>query len=140
MDPRTFKVQMSERCFRFKPDALMPHAPRKAGVYEFVTFDAEMKPEVLFVGLAIPGQAGGETLYDAISAHLMGNMRPAAADLFKAAKDIYFDYVDNADVDSVEDFKDIAGALIAKHKPRLNPDAPAPTSGKYGEITIEEVD
>ena len=72
---RTFKLKMSERCFRFKPDALLPHAPRKPGVYEFVTFDKDMKPEVLFVGLAVPGQ--GETIYEAIAAHIEhGKMTP----------------------------------------------------------------
>jgi len=137
-EPKTFKVQMSERCFRFKPDALGSHAPRKSGVYEFVTFNAEMKPEVLFVGLAIPEEGG--TIHDAIAAHMMGNARPTTEDLFKAAKDVYFDYVDQASIDDEQDFKDIAGALIEKHKPRLNPSTPPPSSGKYGAITIEEVD
>ena len=133
---RTFKLKMSERCFRFKPAALGDHAPRKPGVYEFVTFDAHMKPEVLFVGLAIPGH--GETLYDAISAHMMGRLRPATEDLFKEAKDVYFDYVDGADVDSPEDFKDICAALIAQHKPRLNPSTPPLTSGKYESVELVE--
>lgn len=135
---RVFKVRMSERCYRFKPDALMPHAPRKSGVYEFVTFDAQMKPEVLFIGLAIPGDGG--SIYEAVAAHMMGNLRPTTEDLFKAAKDVYFDYVDGADVDDDEDFKDIAGALIRKHGPRLNPSTPPPASGKYGSVAIEEMD
>jgi hypothetical protein len=129
---------MSERCYRFKPDALMPHAPRKSGVYEFVTFDAEMKPEVLYVGLAIPGE--GNTIYEAVAAHMMGNARPTTEDLFKTAKDVYFDYVDHAEGADDEDFKDIAGALIKRHSPRLNPSTPPPSSGKYGTVTVEEVD
>lgn len=138
MSERTFKVRMSERCFRFKPDALGSHAPRKSGVYEFVTFDAQMKPEVLYVGLAIPGQGG--SIYEAVAAHMMGNLRPSTEDLFKAAKDIYFDYVDSADVADDEEFKDIAGALIAKHKPRLNPSSPPPSSGKFAAVTVEEIE
>ncbi len=137
-EPRTFKIRMSERCFRFKPAALGDHAPHKPGVYEFVTFNAAMEPEVLFVGLAIPGD--GESINAAVAAHMMGNARPNSDDLFKAAKDIYFDYVDGADVDDPQDFKDIAGALIEKHKPRLNPSTPPPSSGKYGPVTLEEVD
>ncbi len=39
----------------------------------------------------------------------------------------------------VEDLKDIAAALIAKHKPQLNPAAPPATSGRYASVTLEEV-
>ena len=39
MSERKFRVMMSERCFRFKPDALPSHAPQKPGVYEFVKND-----------------------------------------------------------------------------------------------------
>ena len=134
---RTFRLTMSERCYRFKPDALGSHAPRKPGVYEFVAFNERMEPEVLYVGLALPG--GLKTIFDALAAHMMGNVRPTAEDLFKAAKDVYFDYVLVADVDSPEDFKDIAGALMAKHKPRLNPPgAPLPSSGKYPKVELQE--
>ena len=42
---RKFRIAMSERCFRFKPDALPSHAPHKPGVYEFVTFDAQKNPQ-----------------------------------------------------------------------------------------------
>ena len=133
---KTFKLRMSERCFRFKPDALPSHAPRKPGVYEFVTFDAKMEPQVLYVGVASPG--AGETVYDALAQHMMGNLRPASEDLFKAAKDVYFDYVAEWDGD-VEDLKDIAAALVAKHRPKLNPSAPPATSGRYASVTLEEV-
>lgn len=136
MSARSFKLRMSERCFRFKPDALPGHAPRKPGVYEFVTFDAKMQPEVLYVGLALPG--AGETVFDALAQHMMGNRRPTSEDLFKAAKDVYFDYVAEWDGDD-EDLKDIAGALSFKHKPRLNPTTPPPSSGRYASVTLEEV-
>lgn len=133
---RTFKLRMSERCFRFKPDALPGHAPKKPGVYEFVTFDAKMNPEVLYVGVAAPG--AGETVYDALAQHMMGNLRPASEDLFKAAKDVYFDFVAEWDGD-VEDLKDIAAALIAKHKPKLNTAAAPAVTGRYASVTLEEV-
>jgi len=64
---------------------------------------------------------------------------PTAEKLFAAAKDVYFDYVADADIESLDDLKDIAGAFIAKHKPQFNSGA-APTSGKYGAITIQEID
>jgi len=129
---RVFKVTMSDRCFRFKPDALPSHAPQKPGVYEFVTFDEARNAQVLYVGLALE-----KTVYDCLSEHLMGKRAPASADLFAAAKDVYFDYVADADIESLEDLKDIAGALVAKHKPRFNSGA-APSSGKYGSVTVEE--
>lgn len=133
---RTFKLTMSERCFRFKPDALPNHAPHQPGVYEFVTFDPQMKPIVLYVGLALaPGPA---TIFDALSGHMLGEVTPASSELFKAAKDVYFDYVATADITGPEDFKDIAGALIRQHKPRFNTD-PAPASGKYAAVTLQEV-
>lgn len=134
---RVFRIRMSERCFRFKPDALGSHAPKAPGVYEFVTFDEAMKPEVLYVGTALPGEGG--TIYEALAAHMMGNVRPSAEDLFKAAPDIYFDYVAESDASSAEDYRDIAGALVARHKPRLNPSQP-PSSGRYASVTVEETD
>jgi len=124
---------MSERCFRFKPDVLPVHAPRRAGVYEFVMFDSRLQPIVLFIGLAYPG-----TVYEALTRHLMGRARPTAGEMCKLSKDIYFDYVVSADVQSDEDYKDVAGALIVKHKPRLNPPGAAPRSGKYASVHVEE--
>ena len=129
---RIFRVAMSERCFRFKPDALPSHAPHKPGVYEFVTFDAAGTPKVLFVGLA-------ESVYQSLSEHMANKAEPTAEKLFAAAKDVYFDYVADADIESIDDLKDIAGAFIAKHKPQFNSGA-GPTSGKYGAITIQEID
>lgn len=134
---RVFRVRMSERCYRFKPDALGAHAPKAPGVYEFVTFDRDMKPEVLYVGAALPGEGG--TIYEALAAHMMGNVRPSAEDLFQAAADVYFDYVAESDASSPEDLRDIAGALVARHKPRLNP-SQAPSSGRYASVTVEETD
>lgn len=134
--PRVFKVRMSERCFRFKPDALPSHAPQKPGVYEFVTFDPAGKAEVLFVGLAM----GSETVFGALSKHMLGQAKPTAQDLFGAAKDVYFDYVADADIEALDDLKDIAGAFVRKHKPRFNAGAPEPSSGKHGAVTVEELE
>ncbi len=127
---RTFRITMSERCFRYKPEALHNHAPHQAGVYEFVTFDAQRQAQVLYVGLA-------GSIFDALSAHMTGKAAPVWDDLFKVAPDIYFDYVAAADVDSEEEWKDIAAALIAKHKPRFN-SGPAPSSGRHAEVELVE--
>lgn len=133
MSEKTFRIVMSERCFRFKPDALPSHAPHRPGVYEFVTFDANKQPEVLYVGAALD-----RSVYDSLAAHMTGSAEPTAAELFGYAKDVYFDYVADADITGLEDLKDIAGALIEKWKPRFNKGA-APSSGKYGKVVVEDV-
>lgn len=130
---RVFTLRMSERCFRFKPDALPSHAPPKPGVYEFVTFK-DGNPEVLYVGLALE-----KNVYDCLSAHLTGQAEPTAAELFAAAKDVYFDYVADADISGLDDLRDIARALVLKHKPRFNT-AEIPGSGKYAEVNLKELD
>lgn len=133
MSDKTFKIMMSERCFRFKPDALPSHAPQRPGVYEFVTFDANQQPEVLYVGLALE-----KSVYQALSEHMTGAAEPTAEKLFGYAKDIYFDYVGQADIAGLEDLKDIAGALQSKWKPRFNKDA-APSSGKYAKVEVVDI-
>lgn len=134
MAARKFRVAMSPRCFRFKSDALLNHAPHKPGVYEFVTFDEQGNPLVLFVGLALTG-----SMYEALSAHMDNKAAPTADELFAAAKDVYFDYVASADVEDAEELKDVAGAFIAKHKPRFNT-GPLPSSGRHASVEIEELD
>lgn len=130
---KTFTITMSERCFRFKPDALGPHAPRTPGVYEFVTFDAKLTCEVLYVGVAHP-----DTLYDALAAHLMGSRRPTKDELFAAAKDVYFDYVAQSDAASLEDLQDIAASFAAKHSPKLNPKGSPAFTGRYEKVELIE--
>jgi excinuclease UvrABC nuclease subunit len=132
MPDRTFRVLMSERCFRFKPDALPSHAPQKPGVYEFVTFDEAKNAVVLYVGVALD-----KTVYDSLAAHMQGQQKPTAAELFGVSKDIYFDYVADADIEALDDLKDIAGFFVGKHKPRFNT-GPAPSSGKYSAVAVEE--
>lgn len=133
MPVRKFRIAMSERCFRFKPDALLSHSPHKPGVYEFVVFDADKNPQVLFVGVALTG-----SVYEALAAHMDGKAAPTAKDLFGVSPDIYFDYVASADIASVDELKDIAGVFVAKHKPRFNT-GPAPSSGKHEAVVVEEV-
>lgn len=133
MSVRKFRVAMSERCFRFKPDALPSHAPHKPGVYEFVTFDAQKNPVVLFVGVALKG-----SIYQALDDHWNDKAQPGRTELFAAAPDVYFDYVAAADIEDAAELNDIAGVFVAKHKPRFNT-GPAPTSGKHASVEVEEV-
>ena len=137
MAEKVFHVRMSERCFRFKPDALPSHAPRRPGVYEFVTF-LDGKPEVLYVGAALTGGLG--TIYDALAAHMTGKAAPTPSDLFGAAKDVYFDYVAESDAASEDELKDIAGALLARHRPRLNAPGQSFSSGKHPAVSVQEID
>jgi len=131
MAPRKFRIAMSERCFRFKSDALVNHAPMKPSVYEFVTFDAQRKPQVLFVGVA------DRSVHATLASHLNGTASPTAKDLFAVSPDIYFDYVETADISDVSELKDIAGTFIAKHSPRFN-SGPVPSSGKHAAVEVEE--
>lgn len=133
MSARKFRVAMSERCYRFKPDALPSHAPHKPGVYEFVTFDAQKNPQVLFVGVAL-----GKSVYQALDDHWNDKAEPGRTALFAASPDIYFDYVAAADISDAEELKDIAGAFIARSKPRFN-SGPVPSSGKHASVEVEEV-
>ena len=133
MPARKFRVAMSERCYRFKPDALPNHAPNKPGVYEFVTFDAAKNPQVLFVGVALE-----RSVYQCLEDHLQGRASPSAQELFAVSPDIYFDYVMSADISDLEELKDIAGAFIARSKPRFNA-GPAPSSGRHPAVEVEEV-
>jgi excinuclease UvrABC nuclease subunit len=133
MSERKFRVAMSERCYRFKPAALPDHAPHKPGVYEFVTFDAQKNAQVLYVGAAL-----GRSVHDCLADHMAGRLAPTAQELFAVSPDIYFDFVAAADISDPEELKDIAGAFIAKSKPRFNT-GPAPSSGKYQKVEVEEL-
>jgi hypothetical protein len=130
---KKIRIAMSERCFRFKPDALPSHAPHKPGVYEFVTFDAQKNPQVLFVGLAMD-----KPIYQALDDHWNDKLQPGRKELFGVSPDIYFDYVASADIADIDELKDIAGSFIAKHKPRFN-SGPVPSSGKHDAVEVEEV-
>lgn len=132
---RTYRIAMSERCFRFKPDALANHAPPRPGVYEFVAFDEKGEGRLVFVGLALE-----TTVHDALAAHLENRLAPTAELLFKKwPNQVYFDFVAGSDGKSPEDLMDIAGALIAKNKPELNDPDKVPTSGRFTHVDLQEV-
>ena len=88
---------------------------------------------MLFVGLASTG-----TVYDAMGAHMMGNLRPTLEDLQAGNKDVYFDFVEWSDGDSPDDLKDIAGALMIRNNPRLNLNDNPSASGRYAKVELKE--
>jgi hypothetical protein len=133
MADKTYRVLMSDRCFRFKPDAIPSHAPGAPGVYEFVTFDAERNAKVLFVGCELKNMA------QALTEHWMGTREPSATKLFENHKDVYFDYVARSNAESAEDLKDIAGALIKRHSPTFN-GADSPATGRFQDVEVKEVE
>jgi len=134
MDERTFRVVMSERCYRFKPDSIPGHAPDGPGVYEFVTFDPARNPVVLFVGAALDA-----TVRAALTEHLLGRRSPTAQELFARSPDVYFDFVARSDARSPEDLRDLAAALVARHSPPLNA-SPDPGSGRFRKVEVQEVE
>lgn len=132
---RTYRIAMSERCFRFKPEALGNHAPPRPGVYEFVVFDDKGEGKIVFVGLA------EASIQQALNQHLAGTRAPAAEVLFKKYPNaVYFDYIANSDGKALEDLKDIAGALISKNKPELNDMDKVPGSGRFTHVDLQEVE
>jgi hypothetical protein len=88
---------------------------------------------VLYVGAAL-----GRSVHDCLADHMAGRLAPTAQELFAVSPDIYFDFVAAADISDPEELKDIAGAFIAKSKPRFNT-GPAPSSGKYQKVEVEEL-
>ena len=129
MPEKTIRIVMSDRCFRFKPDAIPGHAPAAPGVYEFVTFDEQQKPQVLYVGLA------ASSIQQQLVEHMMNKRKPTSDELFGKNPNVYFDYVARASAQAPEDLKGIAAALVEKHKPPFNTE---PVSAKP--VPIEEVE
>ena len=70
---RIYNVRNSEKCFRFKPEALTNHAPHRKGIYELVAFDANTNPIILFIGAALD-----KTIHECLEGHLSGERKPAA--------------------------------------------------------------
>lgn len=129
-----FRLRRPERRYRFEPDALTEHAPRKPGIYQLLSCGADAQAKVLYIGAADGRRF--KTVYAALAAHLMGNARPNSQDLARVSAEVYFDFIET-EPGSAEDILDAAGTLIARHRPRLNGGTP-PSSGRYGAIVLEE--
>ncbi|MBI4052290.1 MAG: hypothetical protein HY400_07270 [Elusimicrobia bacterium] len=130
---KIIKFKMSEKCYRFKPDALESHAPEMPGVYEFVTFDLKQQPKVVYVGLSL-----NSSIRQDLMAHLLGKKEPTATDLFSRYPNMYFDFVTKADIEIPAEWKDIAGELIKKNEPEFNKTASVPSSGRHLKVQLIE--
>src|SRR5687767_7124051 len=99
---RQYRIRNSEKCFRFKPEAFSNHAPANRGIYELVTFDEHQKAQVLYVGAAFD-----KTILECLEGHALGNLAPAASDLFETYPNLYFDYIAEMNAKSQDDAQDI---------------------------------
>jgi hypothetical protein len=132
---RTYHIRNSEKCYRFRPEALINHAPYKKGIYEIVTFDDKQKPVVLYIGAAFE-----ETIHDCLEAHLENKKAPMAKDLFSQYPNLYFDFIDEWNAVTEEDVKDVYWWLVKKYNPTFNFDKSEPIhSGRPGDIDVVEL-
>lgn len=130
---KTYHVQNSEKCFRFKPEAFCNHAPKNKGIYELVTFDAEQKPQVLYVGAAFE-----KGILESLEAHAAGSLKPSSDEIFSKYPNLYFDYITRMDAKTKEDAQDIYWYLVQKHKPVYNDISNTQHSGRYQTINVIE--
>ncbi|MFA5137762.1 MAG: hypothetical protein WC728_00920 [Elusimicrobiota bacterium] len=132
MSARVFHIRMSECRYRLAAENVTAHAPKKPGVYRILSYDEKLSCEVLYVGLGLP------TVHHALADQVMGNVRPTAAEFAKGGRELYFEFSVDADVESPEEYKDIAAALVRRDKPRMNSSAPPATSGRHGRVEVRE--
>lgn len=130
---KTYHIQSSEKCFRFKPEAFCNHAPQNKGIYELVTFDENQQPKVLYVGAAFD-----KGILASLEGHAAGTIQPSSDELFKKYPNLYFDYLTKMDAKSQEDAQDVYWWLVQKHKPPYNSDVQ--NSGRYAAINVVELD
>jgi hypothetical protein len=133
MTERTFRYRMSPRCFRYREDSILSHAPQAPGVFELVTFDENQRAQILYVGLAARSIAAD------LTEHWSGARPPSVKELLARYPNLYFDYVDWSDAKDLEDLKDIAAALAREHHPSHNPE-PLTASGRYEKVVLKEVE
>ena len=130
---RTFGYWPSERCFRYKEEAMHNHAPQKTGIYEFVTFDEQQKPRVVFASLVTD-----TTIFKALFEHWEGQRQPAAQSLLQTLPNLYFSYVVDSDAQTPEDLRDLFYGIVQEDKPeRTDPTEVKPT-GRYSEIKVKD--
>ena len=99
---RNYTIRNSEKCFRFKPDAFVNHAPGYKGIYELVTFDEKQNAKVLYVGAAFD-----KSIRDCLEGHALGTIAPTADKLFAEFPNLYFDYIAEMNAKSLDDAQDV---------------------------------
>ena len=131
---RTYRIRNSEKCYRYKPEAFMSHAPENRGIYELVTFDENQNARVLYVGAAFT-----EGIRACLEKHEAGTLAPAAKDLLQNYPNLYFDYLSEMDAKSKDDAQDIYWWLVQKHQPPFNDIPATKSSGRYASVNVVEL-
>ena len=136
---KTFKLRFTERIYRLHLGGIMNHAPRHGGVFELVLFPPGAQDgTVLYVGLVPQGGSIAEHLQAIIESR--GGLDDARLKAVHAQMaDLYFDAVLSADCADEADWQDLAWALVKAKQPTLNPFAEQPRSGRYSDVTYEEL-
>ncbi len=136
---RTFHIRFTERIYRLHLGGVMNHAPRGGGVYELVEFPPQAADgTVLYVGHVPQGGSIAEHL-QAVLEGRGGLPEDKLRKVHERLADLYFDAVAEADCAGEDDWKDLAWALAAAKKPALNDLESQPHSGRYGEITVQDL-
>jgi hypothetical protein len=130
---RTFEIWPSERCFRFKEEAMHNHAPQQSGIYELVTFDEAQKASVVYAGLTTD-----KTIFTMLYEHWDGKREPAVQDLLKKYPNLYFSYVVESDAKSPEDMQDLFWGIVQEDKPELLDYANLQHSGRFSDIKVKD--
>jgi hypothetical protein len=136
---RTFEVRWSERIYRLHEGGIANHGPRIPGLFEIVLFPPGAEDgQVLYVGQVRKGGTIAEAL-NQLRQGTGGAPAEALKEIQANMANAYFDALVAADVESEEDFTDVAWAVVQQKKPRLNPPEAQPHSGRYSEIEVKEV-
>lgn len=136
---KTFKIRFTERIYRLHLGGIMNHAPRGSGIFELVLFPRGAEDgTVLYVGHVPTGGSVAEHL-QAILEGRGGLPEAKLAAVKEALADLYFDAVLSADCESEADWQDLAWAIVQAKQPKLNEGPAEPHSGRYGEISYEEL-
>jgi hypothetical protein len=136
---RRFKIRFTERIYRLHLGGIMNHAPRGGGVFELVEFPPGAEDgRVLYVGYVPRGGSVAEELRAIVEGR--GGLDEAGLREVQARMaNLYFDAVLSADCESEEDWMDLAYAIVAAKLPPLNPLDRQPHSGRYAELSYEEL-
>jgi hypothetical protein len=136
---KTFKIRFTERIYRLHLGGIMNHAPRGGGVYELVEFVPGAEDgTVLYVGHVPAGGSIAEHLQAIVEGR--GGLDEERLKAVQARMaHLYFDAVLTADCADEADWQDLAYAIVAAKKPELNPLAGQPHSGRYSDLSYEEL-
>jgi hypothetical protein len=136
---KTFKIRFTERIYRLHLGGIMNHGPRGAGIFELVEFAPGAEDgTVLYVGHVPHGGSIAEHL-QAIVEGRGGLDEAKLKTVHERMANLYFDAVLTADCQTEEDWTDLAWAIVSAKKPLLNPLAAQPHSGRYSDISYEEL-